>query len=62
MNKAHDEAHKEGKRRRPLHQHWGVWIGVVLMLAALAVYMLTNREVLNPAAPGAETPPVVPVK
>jgi hypothetical protein len=51
MNKAHDEQHKHPQTRRPFHRDWRVWVGVVLILVALASYVLTNQEVLWPAAP-----------
>ncbi len=58
MNQAHDEQHKHHPPRRPFHRDWRVWVGVVLILGALASYVLTNDEVLRPAAPVPQTAPV----
>jgi len=47
-------------KRRPLHHDWRVWVGVVLMLAAMAMYVLSLDEQLGPAGervPAADAPP-----
>jgi hypothetical protein len=44
----HHEHHGQEKPRRQFHKDWRVWIGVVLILAAMAVYVLTNDETLRP--------------
>jgi hypothetical protein len=36
--------HPDG-RRRP-HQDWRIWVGVVAMLAAIAIYVLTLDDSL----------------
>lgn len=30
------------------HKDWRVWVGVVLMLAAMVAYVLTNNESVQP--------------
>jgi hypothetical protein len=64
MNQAHDAQHKHLdaqhkhlQERRPFHKDWRVWTAVILILAAMASYVLTNDEVLRPA-PAA--PPAAP--
>ena len=38
----------DDKPRRRFHKDWRVWVGVVLILAAMAVYVLTDNERLRP--------------
>jgi len=51
----HDHQHPHGEstnRHRPtgqgLHKDWRAWLVVLLMLAAMAVYLLTIDESLRP--------------
>jgi hypothetical protein len=37
-----------------------VWVAVVVILAAMATYVLTNGEVLRPAPPPQEAAPATP--
>jgi hypothetical protein len=60
MNQSHDKHHKDLKERRPIHKDWRVWIAVVLILAALGAYVLTNDEVLRPGRPNSEPMPAAP--
>jgi len=41
----HDHQHHE-KPPRQFHKDWRVWTAVILILAAMAAYVLTNEEVL----------------
>ena len=42
-------------QRRGLHKDWRVWVGVVLMLAAMCAYVFTMDESIQPAGqPGGE--------
>jgi hypothetical protein len=46
--------------RRQFHKDWRVWIGVVLILAAMAVYVLTNDERLRPGRAPQQAVPEAP--
>jgi hypothetical protein len=37
-----------GNRRRKLHKDWRVWLAVALMLAAMAMYVLSLDESVAP--------------
>jgi hypothetical protein len=39
---------KDRKNRKGLHKDWRVWVAVVLMLAAIAVYVLTLDDSIEP--------------
>jgi hypothetical protein len=39
-----DHHHSPGRQR--LHKDWRVWVGVVAMLAAIAIYVLTLDDSL----------------
>lgn len=41
--------HKQGKKKTEIHKDWRTWTVVILMLAGMAAYILTNEEVLVPA-------------
>jgi hypothetical protein len=56
----HSGHHHEDKPRRQYHKDWRVWVGLVVILAALATYVLTNGEVLRPV-PRQTDAPVVPL-
>jgi hypothetical protein len=45
------------RQDRKLHRDWRVWLGVILMLAAMAIYLLTMGERIVPGAPAAGNPP-----
>ncbi len=47
----HEGHHHEEKPGRQFHKDWRVWLAVVVILAALGIYVLTNGEVLRPAPP-----------
>jgi hypothetical protein len=50
----HDPGHHDPRHRhvepakRQFHKDWRVWLAVVVILVAMAVYVLTNGEVLRP--------------
>jgi 4-amino-4-deoxy-L-arabinose transferase-like glycosyltransferase len=54
-----EHMHGEHPRRqdRKLHRDWRIWLGVVLMLAAMAIYLLTMDEAIVPGNPAAAHPP-----
>ena len=57
MNQSHDAQHRHLQERRPIHKDWRVWTAVILILAAMASYVLTNDEVLRPAQPAPQGAP-----
>ncbi|MCA9018111.1 MAG: hypothetical protein KDA77_22505 [Planctomycetaceae bacterium] len=46
--------HKQDKKKTEMHKDWRTWTVVILMLAGMAAYILTNEEVVVPVdeAPG----------
>ena len=44
----HEHQHGQPGMLRPLHRDWRLWAGVVLMLIAIGVYVLTLNESLVP--------------
>jgi hypothetical protein len=60
----HSSHHNADKPRRQIHKDWRIWVGVIVMLAALAVYVLTLDERFRPVpAPGPEpVTPAAPVR
>lgn len=57
---SHDNAKHHGGGKRPLHKDWRLWVGVVLMLAAMAAYVLTLDESLFPGSNPTDEQPRVP--
>ena len=47
----------EGAKRRGLHKDWRAWLVVLLMLGAMAIYVLSDDESLRPGG-GAPTAPI----
>jgi hypothetical protein len=47
----HDKHHS---KKRAIHKDWRLWTVVVLMLAAMAMYVFTDNESLQPG-PGGKT-------
>jgi hypothetical protein len=58
----HSGHHHDDKPRRQYHKDWRVWIAVVVLLAALGTYVLTNGEVLRPAPAPQPSAPGAPVR
>jgi hypothetical protein len=56
----HSDHHHEDKARWQYHKDWRVWVAVVVILVAMATYVLTNGEVLRPGGPrpGAAATPI----
>ena len=44
----HDRHHNHSGGKRGVHKDWRAWVAVVLMLAAIVVYVLTMDESLTP--------------
>ena len=53
-----DHGHYHGPAWKRLHRDWRVWIVVLLMLAAMAAYLVSYSEVLRPGGGGQPAPPV----
>jgi hypothetical protein len=54
-----DHHHEANSPRRQYHKDWRLWVAVVVILAAMATYVLTNGEVLRPVGRGpAEQVPI----
>src|SRR5579871_2224309 len=68
MNQSHhDHHHDHGHRdnvnaRRPIHRDWRAWVIVVVLLAAMASYVLTDGEVLRPIGLARQPAPAAPSK
>jgi hypothetical protein len=62
MNQSHDAEHRRLQAGRPFHKDWRVWTAVILILTALASYVLTNDEVLRPAPPAQQAAPSGPAR
>ena len=61
-NQSHLHSHPHGtepgkSNGRKLHRDWRVWLGVLLMLIAMAVYVLTMDEAIVPGGAAAGNPP-----
>jgi hypothetical protein len=55
----HDENWRDQERHshngpywRRMHRDWKMWIGVTLMLVAIAIYIWSENESLRPGPPG----------
>ncbi|MCA9233965.1 MAG: hypothetical protein KDA44_00740 [Planctomycetales bacterium] len=54
MSSSHDHAgHHNRPSRKGVHKDWRVWVVVLLMLGAMAGYILSMDESLEPAEPDA---------
>ncbi len=40
--------HHQGEKKKGLHKDWRMWTAVILMLIAMATYVLTDDEALGP--------------
>jgi hypothetical protein len=47
----HDHGHPQHKSGGGLHKDWRMWTVVLLMVAAMAVYILSFDESLEPGEP-----------
>ncbi len=51
MNKEHDHHHHDQHQVpawKRLHRDWRVWLGVILMLTAMAAYVISQDESIRP--------------
>jgi hypothetical protein len=61
---SHEHSHKHGHHnhqthpanKRPIHHDWKFWVALVLMLAAMGWYVLSDNESLQPG--GGQDQPV----
>ena len=53
-------AHPAGHGRKALHKDWRAWVVVGLMLAAMAAYVLSMDESLQPVGPAGAPMPAAP--
>ncbi len=52
-----EESHEHKSAKRPPHKDWRAWLVVILMLAAMAAYIWSLDESLEPGG-DTEQPPV----
>jgi hypothetical protein len=45
---AHEHQHHQGPAWKRLHRDWRAWVAVLLMLAAMLAYVMSNDESLQP--------------
>lgn len=62
----HDDRHSAGHphdhktQQRKLHKDWRAWVVVLLMLAGIAVYVLSGDESIQPAGGDEQGMPAAP--
>ncbi|HET6326933.1 MAG TPA: hypothetical protein VFG04_19800 [Planctomycetaceae bacterium] len=55
----HTDHQHENKPGKQYHKDWRVWVALVVILAAMATYVITNGEVIRPVSvPPSEVAPV----
>ena len=54
-SKKHHHEHEQAKKKRPIHHDWRAWVVVILMLAGMLAYVLSNDESLQPGG-GTQAP------
>jgi hypothetical protein len=55
----HEGHAHQHKKKGPVHKDWRVWFAVVLMLVAMAVYVLSDDESITPGGPEQAMPEAV---
>jgi hypothetical protein len=65
MNQQHKHDHNghhehHSSKNKALHKDWRAWLVVGLMLAAMAAYVLSDDESLQPGQPQGEQMPAAP--
>ena len=48
QGKKKKDLHDQGEQKKGLHKDWRTWTVVILMLVAMAAYVLTDDEALGP--------------
>jgi hypothetical protein len=56
-NHARQHEHHHAHKRKGIHKDWRVWLAVLLMLAGMAMYLLTMDESLGPNNPPGQKMP-----
>lgn len=62
-NHQHDHKHGHqhaGKRNQGLHKDWRLWVVVILALAAMAMYVMSDDEALQPGGKDVPRTPAAP--
>ncbi len=57
---SHEQKHHQGDGKRPIHKDWRLWVGVILMLVAMAAYVMTLDESILPGGSSDNEQPRVP--
>ena len=52
----HKHHEEQPSRRKPLHHDWRAWAVVVLMLAAMAIYVMSQDESIVPGSGKVQQP------
>ncbi|MEI7683717.1 MAG: hypothetical protein WCL32_01730 [Planctomycetota bacterium] len=64
MSHKHDHPHHSHESKsswwKQPHRDWRVWVGIVLMIAAMAAYVLSFDESMRPGGVVKETVPAAP--
>jgi hypothetical protein len=56
----HEHHGNQPPRNRPIHHQWWFWAAVVLALAAMVVYVMTDFEAIGPGGKGQQVPAAAP--
>ena len=56
----HHDPSGGGRARQPLHKDWRVWVVIGLMLAAMAIYTLSEDDSAAPGQPETGQPAAPP--
>jgi hypothetical protein len=57
--KPRDHTHPRHHFWKHAHKDWRVWVAVILMLAAMATYVMTDNLSLRPGKPASQPTPEV---
>ena len=60
MENKHNYDHRHGPAWKRLHRDWRAWVVVLLMLAAMAIYVLSDNEALRPGGGTRQPMPAAP--
>jgi len=54
----HHEHHPNHKthKKRPIHHDWRLWVAVILALVGMAIYVMSDNEMLRPGGRGTPMP------
>ncbi len=54
----HKHSHAHQKKGHRMHKNWKTWVVIILMLAAMLMYVVSDDEALPPGDPDAAGQPV----